>query len=94
MKKKTILYLSIVLLAVLCFWYFNSMDSTSGYDTSAQGASTTKGQFVPEQTTDYIYTTVETESKFYYEAATVGVLLLAAVVFFIRKRAKKIKNEK
>ena len=94
MKKKIIFYSCILLFSAACFWYFNSMRSQSGYDTSDQGISATKGQFVPEQTTDYIYTTVETESNFYYLTAIVGALLILAIIFFFRKRAKKIKNEK
>lgn len=97
MRKKTTLYLIISLIPVSIFYYFSLKDDEAktylgkAYDTSQQGFSETKGEFIPEQHTDYIFTTVESEFTFYPKIIFLITTLIIAVVIWnklIRKRFK------
>ncbi|MFB9078913.1 FtsW/RodA/SpoVE family cell cycle protein [Flavobacterium procerum] len=92
MRKKAFLYLVITLISILLLCYFCFQYSNQkGYDTSQQGFSETKGKFIPEQHTDYIFTTVESEFSFSGICFIVAVMLLIVVIVWkkIIKRASK-----
>lgn len=95
MKKKIILYSFITLFSVFLFMYFNTInDKASGYDTSQQGISENKGEFIPEQKTDFIFTTVDEEYQFNMEIAFVSLLLITAIIIIIvRKKTRTTKSD-
>lgn len=93
MKKKIILYSFTALFVVLLFLCFNSISNKpNGYDTSQQGISETKGQFLPEQKTDYIFTTVEVNNQFIIEITVVSLLIIVAIII-IRKKLRTTKSD-
>jgi len=90
MKKKIILYSLITLFSVFLFLHLNTInDKASGYDTSQQGISESKGEFIPEQETDFIFTTVEAEYQFNIEIAFVSLLLITAIIIIIVRKKKR-----
>lgn len=92
MRKKTFLYLVIALISASMLWYFGLQDSDEkGYDISQQGFSETKGGFIPEQHSDYIFTTIESEFTFSYIFFILAFTLLIFVIIWnkIIKKAPK-----
>lgn len=93
MRNKTLLYLVIALISISILCYLSFKDyNKNGYDISQQGFSEVKGGFIPEQHTDYIFTTVESEFTFNYIAFILAVTLLVVVLIWkkvIKKNAKK-----
>lgn len=88
-KKKIIKYLFVALFLAICFWYFNSLNSRNNeYDISQLGTSKTTGQFIPEQRTDYIFTTVEIETKS-YGFIIFGLLIITVIFVLIRKKLRE-----
>ncbi|RZJ48713.1 MAG: hypothetical protein EOO44_20115 [Flavobacterium sp.] len=90
MRKKTILYLVTTLISIALLCYLSLQDyNKKGYDTSQQGFSKTKGGFIPEQHTDYIFTTVESEFTFTNIFFILIVTLLVVVIIW-KKVIKKL----
>lgn len=82
MRKKQFLYLIIALISVSLLCYLGLQNSNGkGYDTSQQGFSETKGEFIPEQHTDYIFTTVESEFSFSHIFFILAVTLLIVIIW-------------
>jgi cell division protein FtsW (lipid II flippase) len=88
MKKKIIPYLLIALALIIYFWYFNIRNcGNNGYDISQSGTSKNTGQFIPENKTDYIFTTVEGETKV-CGIIIFGLLISIVIFILIRKRLR------
>lgn len=90
-NKKTSIYLITILILVALFFYFKFDDiKTNLYDTSQQGSSEIKGKFIPEQHTDYIFTTVETDFVFYKEFIFLIIVLIIMIIVYKKfwKRSK------
>ena len=90
-KKKVALYLFIALISVFLFYYLNSVGyKRSGYDTSQQGFSEKKGQFIPEQKTDYIFTTLKVENDLDNKIILfIFLIIVAIVIVVVRKKLSR-----
>ncbi|OXB00395.1 hypothetical protein B0A75_08760 [Flavobacterium oncorhynchi] len=89
MRNKTILYFVITLISIFLLCYFGLQDfNRKGYDTSQQDFSKTKGGFIPEQHTDYIFTTVTSEFTF----SNMFFILAVTSLFFVLIWKKIIKK--
>ena len=96
MKKKKKIFISlfiIIILSVLIFSLKSIYKNQNSYDISRQGSSETKGKFIPEKNTDYIFTTIETENNLYK-----GIIILCPLIIIIniivnvrKKNQKKFK---
>ncbi len=92
MKKKIVIYLFVAVFLVICLSYYNSLSSGNNkYDISQSGTSKSTGQFIPEQSTDYIFATVEMETKV-YGIMIFGLLISIFSFIMIRKRLRKNKS--
>ncbi|WP_343618422.1 hypothetical protein [Flavobacterium sp.] len=89
-NKKILFCLIVVLISGCLFWLFYFKDSNQVvYDLAQQGSSDSKGKFIPEQHTDYIFTTVETEFSFWNKSIFLIVILLIVVVIWKKLIRKK-----
>lgn len=95
-KKKILIYLLAVLILVFALCYFiienyneKAYLSKGFYDTSQQGHSEAKGQFIPEQHTNYIFTTVESEFNFRYIIILLIVILILIGIKLVRKKLNR-----
>lgn len=58
------------------------------FTTSQQGYSKVKGKFIPEQHTDYIFTTVKSEFNFYNEIIFLFIVLIITAIVWRKLREK------
>ncbi len=93
MNKKRIKYLFVIIslfLLSFSFLYFKFIYTPNNYNLNNSGNLETKGNFIPEQSTDYIFTTVKTEFSITETLfiASLGLLILFLLLKFLLRKSK------
>ena len=99
MSKKVKLYLGIFLLIAISIFYFYKRENENPYSSSLNKSyietpnSNSDGQFIPEQKTDFIFTTTNTESDINIIFLIAIIVLLTYIIYLTIKKIRKTKQQ-
>ena len=94
MSKRIKLYLGLFLIIAISILYFYKRENENPYSALLNKAyietTNNESQYVPEQKTDYIFTTTETE----FDVKIIYLVVFLILTYIIYRTVKKIRKTK